>query len=188
MQLPGSAAVMHAMGRRQALSLLAAVVAAPGCGYALAGRGSFLPTYISNIAIPTFTNRTPYTSTEELITRKVREEFIGRGKFRVVPDEASADALLAGELVNISTATAGLTNQQLASRYVVTTIVKVTFTDLRTKEVLWSDEGLVFRDEYDLGASAQVDGATFVDQQPSAVDRLATDVARTIVTAIVEAF
>lgn len=163
------------------------MAAAPGCGYALAGRGSFLPTYISNIFIPTFINRTAYTSAEQLITQRVQAEFIGRGKFKVVQEEAAADALLAGEVVNISTVTAGLTNQQLASRYVVTAIVKVTFTDLRTKEVLWSNDGLAFRDEYDLGAS-QIDGATFVDQNRSAADRIATDVARTIVTAIVEAF
>src|SRR6185503_9558806 len=29
-----------------------------GCGYALAGRGSFLPSYIRVIGIPTFANRT----------------------------------------------------------------------------------------------------------------------------------
>lgn len=177
---------MEPFGRRQVLALLAAAVA-PGCGYALAGRGSFLPDYIRNVVIPNFTNRTPFTGAEELLTRKVREEFIGRGKFKVVETEAEAEAVLAGELINISTTTAGLTSQQLASRYVVTTIVKATFTDLRTKEVLWSDEGLVFRDEYDLGAG-QVEGATFIDQQPGAANRLATDVARTVVTAIVEAF
>ena len=29
-----------------------------GCGYSLAGRGSFLPAYIKTIGVPQFTNRT----------------------------------------------------------------------------------------------------------------------------------
>jgi hypothetical protein len=170
------------------LLLFTAIAAQAGCGYALAGRGSFLPSYIRTVAIPTFVNRTSFTRAEELITQKVREEFIGRGRFEWVEDPAAANALLAGEVVAISYATAATNSQQLASRYLVTAVVKVTFTEAKTKEVLWSDEALTFRDTYDLGSVGQIEGATFVDQQPSSFERLATDVARTIVTAIVEAF
>jgi hypothetical protein len=48
-----------------------------------------------------------------------------------------------------------------------------------------------FTGEYDLtsgtGDSA-INAATFVDQQLSSFDRIANDIARTVVTAIVEAF
>jgi hypothetical protein len=50
--------------------------------------------------------------------------------------------------------------------------------------VLWSDEALTFREEYELGA----DETSFIDQEGSSFDRLAGDVARTVVTAIMEAF
>jgi hypothetical protein len=170
------------------LLLLVGVAAGAGCGYSLAGRGSFLPSNIRTVAIPTFVNRTPFTNAEELITQKVREEFIGRGRFAFEEDPAVADAVLAGELVALSITTAATNSQQLASRNLITTVVKITFTDGRTKEVLWSDDALTFRDTYDLGAAGQIEGATFFDQQRSSVDRLATDVARKVVTAIVEAF
>lgn len=166
---------------------LLVVTALPGCGYALAGRGSFLPSYIRTVAIPTFVNRTAVTGVEELITRKVREEFIGRGRFTVVPDSEMANATLTGEIVAISSTPAGVTSQQLASRYLITTVIKATFTDNMTKEALWSDEALAFRDEYDLGP-AGLNNEGFVDQQRGSSERLATDVARTIVTSIVEAF
>jgi hypothetical protein len=39
-----------------------------------------------------------------------------------------------------------------------------------------------------LTVQGPIEGGTFVNQQRSAVDRLATDVARTVVTAITEAF
>ena len=65
-----------------------AVVQRAGCGYALAGRGSFLPAYIRTIGIPTFSNRTNVFNLETMLTQKVRSEFIGRGKYH---DPAGGD-------------------------------------------------------------------------------------------------
>ena len=48
------------------------VFAAPGCGYSLAGRGSFLPVYIKTIGVPTFANRTVVFNLETMLTQKVR--------------------------------------------------------------------------------------------------------------------
>ncbi len=48
----------------------------------------------------------------------------------------------------------------------------------------------MFREEYELTTrgTAALDGAAFLDQERSSVDRIATDVARSVVTAILEAF
>ena len=170
------------------LSFMVAVAVAAGCGYSLAGRGSFLPTYIKKIAIPTLENRTATQRLELILTQKIREEFIGRGKFEVVPEVTDADAVLRGEIIGFTPIPAALNQQQLSSRYRIVVIIKVAFTDRRTNEVLWSNDALTFQDEYDLAAQGPVEAATFVDQQGSAVDRIATDAARTVVTAIVEAF
>src|SRR5262249_19812372 len=61
--------------------VFALAIAASGCGYSLAGRGSFLPSYVKTIGIPTFVNRTTVFNLETLLTQKVRAEFIGRGKY-----------------------------------------------------------------------------------------------------------
>jgi hypothetical protein len=84
----------------------------------------------------------------------------------------------------------GFTQQQLASRYLLTWTMKVEFTDTRTNEVLWSNDALSFRGEYELSTrgNTAIEGAVFVDQERSSVDRIATDVARSIVTSILEAF
>src|ERR1700694_3443607 len=77
-------------------------VSATGCGYALAGKGSFLPSYIQTIGIPDFTNRTTVFNLETQLTQKVRAEFIGRGKYRILPEASTVDALLTGEVSNVS--------------------------------------------------------------------------------------
>jgi hypothetical protein len=167
-------------------------VAADGCGYALAGRGSFLPPTIRTVGIPKLENRSTFFQVEDLLTEKIRSEFIGRGKYTVTPEETGADALLTGEVLAISVVPVGINENQLASRYLFTVAMKMAFTDTHTQDVIWENDSLVFRGEYDLQTKstqgAVIQGETFLDQERSSMDRIATDVARTVVTAILEAF
>jgi len=160
-----------------------------GCGYALAGRGSFLPAYIRTIGIPTFTNRTTVFNLETTLTQKVRSEFIGRGKYQILPQAGDVDALLTGEVTSVSITAASFNTQQLASRYAITMTARVELRDVRAKSVLWENPSLVFRQEYEAtsGQSA-IDPAAFFGQDANALDRMSTDFARTIVSAILEAF
>jgi hypothetical protein len=160
------------------------------CGYALAGRGSFLPDYIRVVGIPPFENRSSFSQVEQILTDKVRIEFIGRGKYQVIPDATGSDALLSGEVLAISVQPVGFNAQQLASRYLLIWTLKVAFTDARTNEVLWSNDALSVRGEYELSTrgNTAIEGASFVDQERSSVDRIASDVARSVVTSILEAF
>jgi hypothetical protein len=173
-----------------ALLALLLVCASAGCGYALAGRGSFLPDYIRTVGIPQLENRSTFSQVEQVLTEKIRTEFIGRGKYRVAPDVAGADAVLSGEITGVAVQPVGFTQQQLASRYLFTLSMRVRFTDARTSEVLWSDDALTFREEVDLSTRSDtaIAGDAFIDQERSSFDRIASDVARTVVTAILEAF
>ena len=98
----------------------------PGCGYALAGRGSFLPSYIRVIGIPTFANRTTIFNLETLLTEKVRAEFIGRGKYQILPSPDGVDALLTGEVTGVSIQPSSFSNNQIASRYTLTMSARIT--------------------------------------------------------------
>ena len=97
-----------------AVAMLAMAGAASGCGYALAGRGSYLPKDIKTVAIPPLENRTNVSRLETILTDRIRTEFIGRNRqYKVVTEEAGADAVLRAELIGFSTQTAGLNAQQL---------------------------------------------------------------------------
>jgi hypothetical protein len=162
-----------------------------GCGYALAGRGSFLPASIRTIGIPTFANRTSVFNLETTLTQKVRAEFIGRGKYDILPDATNVDALLTGEVVAVSIVPASFNATQLASRYAITMTARVELRDARANVVLWDNPSLTFREEYEAaGAAGQtvIDPAAFFGQDTQALDRLSTEFARSIVSAILEAF
>jgi len=185
---------MRGMGLRRgaggltALVLLAALSAA-GCGYSLAGRGSFLPASITRIGVPTFANRTTVFNLETQLTEKVRSELIGRGGYDILPEATNVDAVLTGEVASISITPASFTTQQLASRYVITMAARVELRDLPGNMVLWENQNLIFRQEYEAQSGTNaLDPVAFFGQDVNALDSLSTDFARTIVSAILEAF
>lgn len=162
-----------------------------GCGYALAGTGSFLPDYIKVIGVPTFINRTTVFNLETQLTQKVRSEFIGRGRYQILPDPTGVDALLVGEVSSVTISPVSFAGNNLASRYNITMAARVELRDLRDNKVLWENPGLLFRQEYEAQGqtgTGSLDPAAFFSQDLNAMDRISTDFARTIVSAILEAF
>jgi hypothetical protein len=169
-----------------------------GCGYSLSGRGSFLPSYIKTIGIPNFTNRTNVFNIETQVTQKVRSEFIGRGKYQIVPDATGVDAVLTGEIVSatvtpstVSTTpgVAGQPGQALATGNIVILTVRVELRSLHDDTVIWQNPAMSFREEYATQNARNVtDPNAFFGQDATALERLSTDFAKKIVSDILEAF
>jgi hypothetical protein len=173
------------------LCALGGGVGVSGCGYALAGRGSALPPSIRTVGIPMFTNRTTVFNLETTVTTKVRAEFIGRTKYVIVPTASGADGVLIGEVTSVSIVPSAFNAQQLASRYAITMAARVELRDAHADMVLWENPSLVFRQEFDATGTqgtGAIDATTFFGQDTNALDRLSGEFARSIVSAILEAF
>lgn len=171
------------------LLILVAFLGMSACGYSLAGRGSFLPSYINTIGVPTFTNQTAVFDVEQMLTQRVRAEFIGRGKYRVVPDTTGVDALLMGTIKSITVTPAAVSEQGQATRYAVAFTLDIEFRDLREDRVLWENPSLIFREEYEITTvTTAPDPAAFFGQASNAVERIANDFAKSVVSSILEAF
>jgi hypothetical protein len=189
----GSGRRGQALSRRALLRLVApsaAGLALGACGYSPAGRGSVLPAYPQPLGVPMVGNRTPYSPHEQLFTEKVRVEFQGRGRYQVFPVDTGVDGVVRGDITNIAAAPVGFNASQQASRYRFTVSVSVSFLDVRQQKILWENPALSFSDEYELASasSAGLDAGAFIDQERAAIDRLSTDFARSVVSAILEAF
>lgn len=170
--------------------IVVAAVASTACGYALAGRGSFLPPDIRVVGIPLLENRTNITRIEQIVTEKIRTEFINRNKYTIEPTATGVDAVLTGAITALVTQPVGFTEQQLASRYLFTVTMRVQLNHARTNEVLWSNESLTFREEYDTRTrgTTPLDTAVLLEQEGPAIERLSMELARAVVSAILEAF
>lgn len=171
-----------------ALVIGLAVLAQSGCGYSLAGRGSFLPAYIKRIGVPQFTNNTSVFDLDRQVTDKVRSEFIGRGKYTIVPDSTGVDGLLSGVISSVTLTPVNFNQANQATRYALTLSASVEFKDMHTNKVLWSNPSMQYREEFALDPTSAIDTNAFLGQDVNARERMANEFARALVSAILEAF
>ena len=171
-------------------SLAVSVVLSTSCGYSLAGRGSFLPDYIKIVGIPQFVNQTVVFDLDRVVTEQVRREFATHGHYKVNPETTGVDAILTGTLKSSSFIPTTFNGNQ-ATRYTMIITAAVEFKDVKADKVLWANPSIQVREEYDIpptSAATITDTAAFFNQNQPALERLAQSFARSIVTAILEAF
>lgn len=170
--------------RLRILVMLLSLLALESCGYTLVGQGAFLPEYIRVVAIPTFVNSTRRFELEVRVTDAVTREFVARGNYRVVGDQAGADAVLLGEILAFVVSPIGLDRQETADTWQVTIRARVTFTDLVANKVLFSNSNFTYQDQFDFPAT----GAGQIDIEVGAIDDIAREFARAVVSSILEGF
>ncbi len=155
------------------------------CGYRVAGRGDRLPPDVKTIAVPIFVNQTSRFRIEQRVTQAVTREFIERSRFRITPDPAGADAVLMGTVKDVRAGVVAFdlnTGRATALQIQVTASVKL--TDLHTKKALFVNPNYVFREEYQVSQSPE----NLFEEDQAALERLSRDLARTLVSEILENF
>ena len=171
------------------LGALMVLLSTSGCGYALAGRGNTLPADIRTIGIPDLVNQSSEPDIDGVLTRALRTEFQGKGRYVVRPEGTGVDALLTGRVTSVIFQPVAFTPEGQGQRYQVIVTAAIEFRDVKRDQVLWSNPSFVARDEYAIttGTTATDPNALF-RQDTTALDRLARSFARTVVTSIFEAF
>lgn len=170
---------------RVLLAALAALTMLSGCGYHTLGAATHLPPDVRVLAVPVFATKTDAYRTETVMTSAVIREFATRTRFRVTPRETdSADAVLHGTILRevVAPFTYNASTQQ-SSSFMITVIASVTLTG-RDGRVLYKNNNYVFRQQY----QSTTDLATFLQEDPAAIDRLARDFARQLVADVLEGF
>jgi len=155
------------------------------CGYHIAGRGERLPPDIKTIAVPIFANQSSTFRIEQKLAAAITHEFLERTKFQITPNPAGADAVLKGAVKEVSRGviTYDLTTGR-ASSLQIQVWADVKLLDLHSNKVVYANPNFVFREEYQV---SQTTSGLFEEDQ-AALDRLSRDVARTLVTDLLENF
>ena len=172
-----------------ALSLLA------GCGYTLEGRGIARDPSIKKIGVPLFKDTTGKPGLDQKVTERVIAELLKRGHFDVVQDSTAVDALVEGSITNYRATPVGFGSESgsggsgknktiEASRYAIVLSVAVKYSKPGVTEPIWQTEQLSVRDESDVGD----DPAAFFDREDQVIDRLTLNLAKTLVSQMLEAF
>ncbi|MGO8737186.1 MAG: LPS assembly lipoprotein LptE [Terriglobia bacterium] len=155
------------------------------CGYHVAGTASRIPPDVKTIAVPAFKNMSSTFRIEQQVTAAVTREFLERTKFRILPNPGDADAVLRGTIKDVRAhAITYDINTGRATSLQVQVTADVKLEDVHSHKLLFSDSHYVYREEYQVSESSS---ALFEEDRP-ALDRLSRDLARTLVTDVLENF
>ena len=157
----------------------------PACGYQVAGQATRIPPDVKTIAVPPFKNVSSTFHIEQQLTAAVTREFLERTHYRVVTDPGQADAVLRGTVKDLHTRAITFdVHTGLATSLQVTVSSEVKMEDVHSHKLLYSNSNYIYREEYQV---SETPSALFEEDKP-ALDRLSRDLARTLVTDILENF
>jgi len=170
-------------GVRHLLTLLPLMLAS--CGYKFAATDTTLPKTVHTIAIPAFNNLTTRYKLSDQMPEAISREFLTRTRYRVVPDTNTADAVLRGAVVNYSfnPTTFDPANGRAAYAELRVTL-SVTLTERTTGKVLFDRKNFDVRETYQISP----DAPQYFEESDPALRRAGQQVARSIVSAVLENF
>ena len=167
------------------LAVAVAALSVISCGYQISGRADTIPKTIKTIAIPAFGNATTRYKLTDRVPEALAREFIARTRYKVVNDQNQADAILRGTVVNYfayptifdpATARAAVVQIQV--------VMSATLVERASGKVLFSRPIIEVKQQYEISA----DQVAFFEESDTAMTRLSRDVARMLVSAILEDF
>jgi outer membrane lipopolysaccharide assembly protein LptE/RlpB len=186
-RIPQAQPAPQARTKRLSLAVcaVALILVLSSCGYHVSGTAPALPAEWKSIAIPAFKNDTTQYRIEQRFTSAVIRQFLERTKYRIIQNPEDADAILHGEVVSLETSPVlfNATTGQVTSM-VVTIHTRVSLVEIKTQKVVYHNDDVVFRDEYQISTDVQ----SFFQEEGPAVERMARDFAAQLVSNVTENF
>jgi hypothetical protein len=171
--------------RGRAAGLFVAAVLGASCGYHTGGHAELLPATAHTIAIPAFTNNTTrYKLTDEL-PEAIAREFAARTRYHIVSDPATADMVLTGTVLSYrASPTVYDPTTGRASAIELYAVLRVNLSERTTGKLLFSRPNYEVRERYQIS----VDPTAFFEESDSALARASKEVARLVVSSILDNF
>lgn len=171
---------------RDAGLLACAAVFLGSCGYHVAGRADLVPKSVHTVAIPAFANATVRYRLTDHLPQAISREFIARTRYQIIHDPEQADAVLRGSVINyvafpilfdqVTGRTSGLQ---------INVTMQVSLVERATGKVIFTRPNFEMHQRYEI---AVTNDRAYLEEDEGAIDRLSRDVARDLVSAILENF
>lgn len=146
---------------------------------------SELPSHIKTVAVPVFQNNALRFKIEHRFTEAVMNELIRRGHgLRVQSEREGADAVIDGIVKSFNFSGVLLDDKGRARIFEVTITVAVTVRDQHENRVLYDNQNVVFRGEFEFAN----DPRNFFNEEDPAVMRMARSFAESIVSTLINGF
>jgi hypothetical protein len=153
--------------------------------YKPVGRGDGLPKHIKTLGIPPFQNPSLRFKVEQRFTAAMVDEALRRSRsLHVISTAEGADAVMLGTIKAFTYRPVLLDDLGRARLFEIAITVGLTVRDQTKNKILFDNQNLVFRGEYEIAG----DPKTYFNEEGPAVDRIARDFAKSVMTTILEGF
>lgn len=166
-------------------AVLAGLITLVSCGYHVAGHSDLMPKTITTICIPSFSNATTRYKLTDRMPEALAREFISRTRYRIVPDQNTADAVLHGTITNyIAGATVVDPKSGRATAADIHVYLSINLVERATGKMLFNRPSMDARERYEISVNEQ----QYFEESDAALNRVAQDVARLVVSSILSNF
>lgn len=157
------------------------------CGYHVRGSGGKLPEGIHSLGIPTFKNLTDHYKVEQILTGAVLKEFSLRANVPVNSDKSGVDAVLLGDVRNVSATAVTFGTQKIGSQtygstFLITVQISAKLMRLKDSSVIWQNDDFLYRESYVLNTNIR----DFFSEENPALERLARSFAASLASTVLE--
>ncbi len=146
------------------------------CGYHVHSSVGNLPAGIRSMGIPTFQNKSPQYKLEQQLTAAVLKEFSTRTRVTINSSSSNVDAVLRGEIQNISSTPVTFGTDTFGSAFLVSVALSIKLVRTKDGSVLWENPGFLYRERYVLNGKV----TDFFSEEGAALDRLSRDFAASL--------
>jgi hypothetical protein len=169
-----------------AVCLIVGLCALGSCGYHVAGKADLVPKDVHTIAVQPFTNGSVKYKLNDSLPEAISREFITRTRYKPVTDPNQADAVLTGSVVRY-VAFPTLINQATGrtSGLVIIVNLNISLTERATGKVIFARPYYEAHERYELSTT---NNYQYFDENGAGLQRLSKDVARDLVSSILENF
>ena len=122
---------------------------------------------------------------EQRVTQSVADEFVSRGRLKLVSAPNDADVILKGSIDSFGIFPVAFNAQGRATQYQISITANIELLDHRNEDkVLWKNDQYRFTENYQVN----LDSTDAFDQETRAIQDIAVRFAETLVTNLLEGF
>ena len=143
------------------------------CGYAFAPQGDYIDKRIKTVYVKSFENKTSQAELENYVRTAFIDQVILSGRFKVVQDVESADAIIKGSVLNINTAPLSYRANTLVAEERATMVLEISFREKESGKTIWSSQSVAGQVDYQMEDNIN----TFPTTRRNAYTKLSNDAA-----------
>ena len=126
----------------RALLLSCFVATVIACGYAFSPQCEYIDKKISKIYVAQFDNKTPYADVENYVRTAFIDQFILTQRFKVVESAESADAIIRGSVLHLTTSPLSYRRSTIVAEERARMTLELTFREKESGKDIWKTSGI----------------------------------------------